>query len=58
MMVDVVMLVVREGILRPKFGAVDMSRMLYGPDIPRLRPTLGICICICCAFEYGGNTLE
>ncbi len=56
MMVDVVMLVVREGILRRKFGAVDMSRMLYGPDIPCLRPTLGICICS--AFEYGGNTLE
>ena len=58
MVVNVVMLVVRERILRRKFWAVDMSWILDGPNVPRLRSTLGICICVCCAFEYGGNALE
>lgn len=56
MVVNVVMLVARKWILRCKFWAVDMSWMLYSPDVPRLRSTLGICIC--CTFKYGGNALE
>lgn len=58
MMVNVVMLVVRKGVLRCEFWAVNMSWMLYGPDVPRLRSALGICICVCSAFKYGGNALK
>ena len=58
MMVNMVMLVVRERILRCEFWAVDVGGTLDGPDIPRLRSTLNICICVCCAFKYGGNALK
>ena len=58
MVVNMVMLVIRERILRCEFWTVDVSRTVDGPDIPRLRSTLNICICVCCAFKYGGNALE
>lgn len=58
MVVNMVMLVIRERILRCEFWAVDVSRTLDGPDIPRLRSTLNIGIWVCCAFKYGGNALE
>lgn len=58
MMVNVMMLVIGKWILRCKFWSVNMRWMLYSPDVPRLRSTLGISICICSAFKYGGNALE
>ena len=42
MMVNVVMLVVRKGILRCEFWAVHVSWMLDGPNIPPLRSTLNV----------------
>ena len=58
MVVNMVMLVIRERILRCEFWAVDVSRTLDSPDIPRLRSTLNICVCVCCTFKYGRNALE
>ena len=56
MVMDVVMLMVRKWILRCKARAVSVRGMLYGPDVPRLRSTVGVCVCG--AFKYIGNALK